>query len=116
MQFPAKNAKSLSWGSRIFYSVLVVGLLLLGIIGLILPIIPGLLFLFLAVLVLTRVSRRVARIAHNHTGFNRHMRNWNQAGKLPIGQRMKLGLLVAARTTINGIEYGISSLRNAIRR
>ncbi len=113
---PVKRFTPLSWGTKIFYSLLFAGLLLLGIIGLILPIIPGLLFLFLAVLVLTRVSRRAANMAHNHSGFNRHMRKWNQVGKLSIAQRMKLGLLVAAKSTINGIEYAISSVRNAIRR
>jgi uncharacterized membrane protein YbaN (DUF454 family) len=41
----------------------------IGLIGLILPIIPGILFLFLALLVLSQVSGKFARFLHNNPTY-----------------------------------------------
>ncbi|MBT3531798.1 MAG: DUF454 family protein [Gammaproteobacteria bacterium] len=41
----------------------------IGLIGLILPIIPGILFLFLALFVLSQVSSRFARFLHNNPSY-----------------------------------------------
>ena len=56
--------------------LVLVGLLtLLGILGLILPIIPGILFLFLAALLLAKVSSRFDALLHK----NESMRTWRPA-------------------------------------
>jgi uncharacterized membrane protein YbaN (DUF454 family) len=80
--------------------LVIAGLLLLGLIGLILPIIPGILFLFLALLLLTRVSGRAAAWAENHHWFNRQSRLWQRAGTLSATDRLRLVLLVGARSAI----------------
>ena len=83
--------------------LVIVGLLLLGVIGLILPVIPGILFLFLALLLLTRVSRRAAAWAESHHWFNHHNRLWQRAGRLSLADRLRLGLLIAARSLLQGL-------------
>lgn len=82
----------------------IAGLLLLGLIGLILPVIPGILFLFLALLLLTRVSRRAAVWAENHDWFRQQNRLWKRAGAMPVTDRLRVGLLVGARSVIQGLQ------------
>ncbi len=79
--------------------------------GLILPIIPGIVFLLLAVYVLTRISRRAAAYAHNQPWFNRHMRHLNAVDTLSVGERFKLGFLVMARSVVNGIEWCVGAFK-----
>lgn len=89
---------------KIICMVLIAGFLVIGLLGLILPVIPGVLFLFLAVLLMTRVSRRAATYAHSQPWFHQHMRQWQATGGLSVGQRVKLGFLMTARVIIKGIQ------------
>jgi uncharacterized membrane protein YbaN (DUF454 family) len=79
-------------------------LLILGVIGLIMPILPGILFFFLALYVLTRLSRRAAAYAHTKPWFRYHLLHLQAASGLSMGARMKLGALIVARGTVQGIE------------
>lgn len=97
-----KPLVSLFWKS--LSCLLIGGLLLLGLIGLVLPVIPGILFLFLALLLATRVSRRAAAWAESHRWFTRHNRLWQRAGALSMTDRLRLGLLVAARSVVKGLQ------------
>lgn len=96
---------------RVLGIILVVGFLLIGLVGLILPIIPGIVFLLLAVYVLTRISRRAAAYAHSQPWFNRHMRHLDAADSLSVGERIKLGFLVMARSVVNGIEWCVGGFK-----
>jgi uncharacterized membrane protein YbaN (DUF454 family) len=89
---------------KIGFSVLIAVFLVIGLIGLILPIIPGILFLVLAVFLMTRVSRRAATYAHSQAWYHRHMGQLNATRHLPAGDRLKFGFLIAARGTINAIK------------
>jgi uncharacterized membrane protein YbaN (DUF454 family) len=89
---------------KIACMVLIAGFLIIGVLGLILPIIPGLLFLFLAVLLLTRVSRRAATFAHSQPWFHKNMHHWQATGGLSIGQRAKLGFLMGARIIVRSAQ------------
>jgi len=97
-----KPVLSLFWKS--ISCLIIAGLLLLGLIGLILPIIPGILFLFLALLLLTRVSGRAAAWAENHHWYRKQNRLWQRAGTMPVADRLKVGLLVGARAAIQGVQ------------
>jgi len=96
---------------RVLGLILVVGFLLIGLVGLILPIIPGIVFLLLAVYVLTRISRRAAAYAHNQPWFNRHLRQLNAVDTLSVGERFKLGFLVMARGVVSGIEWCFAAIK-----
>jgi len=87
---------------KIALSVVIVAFLLIGLVGLILPVIPGVLFLVLAVFLLTRVSRRAATYAHSQPWFHRHMRQFNASSHLSATDRLKYGFLIGARAMING--------------
>jgi uncharacterized membrane protein YbaN (DUF454 family) len=94
--------------------LVLVGLLtLLGIAGLILPIIPGILFLFLAALLLAKVSSRFDALLHKNESMRTWWRRWDTSNALPLLQRVKLSFLLVARAVVNGIETTVNSLNKA---
>lgn len=116
MHLPKPYFRPLPLAYKVLGVVLVALFLLIGLAGLILPIIPGILFLFLALYVLTRVSRRASAYAHSQPWFNRHMRHMNAADKLSIGERVRLGLLVVARGAVSGAEWCVAALKGESKR
>lgn len=77
--------------------------LLIGLLGLILPLIPGILFLLLAVLLLTRLSRRAKTRLYAQPWFNHQMRYLRTAAALPFRQKLSLGFLMLSRGVINAL-------------
>ncbi|GJM13482.1 MAG: hypothetical protein DHS20C12_18850 [Pseudohongiella sp.] len=93
--------------------LVLVGLLtLIGLAGLILPIIPGILFLFLAALLLAKISSRFDALLSRNENVKVWRRRWDSSNSLPLMQRMKLSFLLVARAVINGIETAVNSVKN----
>jgi len=78
--------------------------LILGIVGIVLPIIPGVLFLVFAAILLSRVSRRARNYLDQHDGWQRQRRFWDRTRFLAFHERVQLACLIAGRTAINGIQ------------
>ncbi|MFK7865503.1 MAG: DUF454 family protein [Pseudohongiellaceae bacterium] len=78
--------------------------LVLGVIGLVLPIIPGILFLFLAACFLAKLSSRFA----NRFNQNRFARKWKNRGdafkQLSAGERIKLSFLYTAKSIVDSVD------------
>jgi len=88
-----------------------VGLLtLIGLVGLILPIIPGILFLFLAALLLSKVSSRFENVLDRNENVKDWRRRWDSTNALPFAKRIKLSLLLVAKAIVNGVETAVNSL------
>jgi len=75
----------------------------LGLLGLVLPIIPGLLFLLLALYVLTRLSRRFAFIANRNSWLRRALRRVGHVRTLQPVDQLRLAFWVSARGVLNVI-------------
>lgn len=90
--------------------VLVGIFVLLGIVGLVLPIIPGILFLFLAALLLAKVSSRFDAMLNRNREMRYWRRRWDTTSALPLMQRVKLSFWVIARAAVNGVEAAVTSL------
>lgn len=116
MQLPTPHFSPLPLYAKIIALVVIAGFVLIGIVGLILPIIPGVLFLFLAVLLLTRVSRRASAYAHSHPWFRKHLQSWRASAGLTWGQRARLSFWLAARTVVQGVGAGIRGIFRTLRR
>lgn len=116
MQLPTPHFSPMPLYAKVIALVVIVGFVLIGIIGLILPIIPGVLFLFLAALLLTRVSRRASAYAHSQPWFRRHLQSWRASAGLSWGQRARLSFWVAARAIVQGVGAGARSIHKAWRR
>jgi len=100
---------------KIGVSVLIAVFLVIGLLGLILPIIPGILFLVLAVFLMTRVSRRAATYAHSQAWYHRQMSHLNATRHLSAGDRVKYSFLIAARGTVNAIKRLFKTIRKGRR-
>ena len=103
MRFVKPRFKPLAWPYKIMGIGLVLCLLLLGLVGLVLPILPGIVFLFLAFYVLTKVSQRVATYAHSKPWFNYHLQHLRAASGLSVMARCKLAGLLLARGLVDGL-------------
>ena len=90
--------------------VLVGFFVLLGLAGLVLPIIPGILFLFLAALLLAKVSSRFDTLLNRNKDMRYWRRRWDSSSRLPILQRLKLAFWVTARAVVNGVEAAVNSI------
>ncbi len=110
MKFPT-GKPSLHWLTKTIQLVVVVGLAFVGLVGLVLPIIPGVVFLFLALLLLTRISTGFETLASGHSGFLHLRRRWHTLNMLQMKDRIKLGFWYGAGALIRGAESGVKTLR-----
>jgi len=83
---------------RGLYAAAAVIALLIGLLGLLIPVIPGLLFLAVAVVLFAGVSSRVRYRLHKSRRVRPYLSRWEAAGNLPWRQRTQLAawLLYAA--------------------
>ena len=105
----------ISWFTKSFYLVLIACFLVLGVVGLVLPVIPGLVFLFLAVLVLTKVSTRFNAFAGGQAWFRHMRRRWHTLQLLKATDRVRLGFWYCAAATVRGIEAGAGFIEGIIK-
>ena len=93
--------------------LLILALLLgsIGVIGLLLPIIPGIVFLALAAWVMSHVSAEFAGQLHSHVLWQKTRRRWGYVGELSAIQCLKLSLLLASRSLLNTLGVILKQLR-----
>jgi len=82
---------------RMFYVAVAAGLILLGIVGLFFPVLPGVLFLFLGFLVLGRASSRVNQWLETQSWFRQIRFSWNRAALVSWSDRVRLTGLMMTR-------------------
>ncbi len=116
MHLPTPHFRPLPLYVKVITLVLIAVFVLIGLAGLILPIIPGVLFLFLAVLLATRVSRRVSAAAHRQPWFREHLYTWRASGGLSATHKIKLTMLLAAKAMVAGVSGGFRMFGRLFRR
>jgi len=107
---------------KIISFALVIFFVALGVLGILLPILPGLLFLFIAALIASRHIPALAFCMEQNRYTYKAMRMSNGFMDLHWWDKIKLGVLGTVKLTIDGIEWGVSllgrgvgSLRNKFR-
>ena len=95
--------------------VIVALFVVIGVIGLVLPVIPGIVFLGLAALLLAKVSSRFAFFLDQQPLWHRLRRQWRSLRLMSLTQRIKLMGLYCLRGLIDGLETAFSWLRNRVR-
>lgn len=114
MHLPTPQFRPLPLYARVIAMILILGFVALGLIGLILPVIPGVLFLFLAVLLATRVSRRVSQAAHANSWFRQHMHTWQTSARLPLGRKLALSALLIVKGMLSAIRAAAGLLKRSV--
>ena len=96
---------------KVVYTVIAVVLLMIGVLGLIIPIIPGILFLIGAVLLLAKVSSRVHHWSEGQAWVRgARIRMIEMQGLRPVAKIRFAGLL-AARSVVRGVQSVNSSIQ-----
>jgi hypothetical protein len=90
MHRATQHSRSIGWHVKILIAVLAVACLIVGLIGLVLPVIPGLVFLFAAILLLSRISPGLARWVKRKPEMNRLRVRFDAMGRLGWGERGRL--------------------------
>jgi len=78
-------------------------LLALGILGLLLPFLPGVFFLVGAVICLSLASPRLADRCHRHPALARWHRRWHASAGLPGWQRGRLAFWLTADAAVDTV-------------
>jgi uncharacterized membrane protein YbaN (DUF454 family) len=83
--------------------------LAVGAVGLVLPIVPGLLFLLIAALVAARYSPRVDRMLRRNRTISGYLDSTDGFAALPVAKKIQFGALLCLKMLIDGIALVIST-------
>jgi uncharacterized membrane protein YbaN (DUF454 family) len=89
--------------------------LLLGFAGLILPLIPGLLFLGIAAVVAAKVSPRFAETLRQNDTLRGYLDRTEGFGDLPLDQKIKLAGLLVLKVMIDGVAFLVSTVMKLLK-
>ena len=88
---------------RAFFVAAGLGLLGLGLIGLLIPILPGVLFLALAAVCFSASSPRFQARLERHPAWRGWRARWRESRGLPVWQRLQLIFWLTAEATMNSL-------------
>ncbi len=103
-----------SGAEKLVYLTLGIMFLVLGVVGLIVPILPGVLFLAGALYMLSRGSQRVKRIADEHPRLQGLQARMDQFDAVSILQKVQVTLLVSVQATTLGLAKAFAGVRRLI--
>jgi uncharacterized membrane protein YbaN (DUF454 family) len=101
--------------TKLIAAGVIVVCLLLGVAGLILPLIPGLLFLGLAAIVAARVSPRFAETLRQNETLRGYLDRTEGFGSLPLDQKIKLAGLLILKALIDGVAFLVTGVMRLLK-
>lgn len=97
--------------AKISTGLLVLVCLALGLVGLVLPIIPGLLFLAIAAVIGARHSPSLERSLRRNRATSRYLDHAERFSDLELAGKLQLGALLCAKAVLDGIAVVVSTIR-----
>ncbi|MEX0943767.1 MAG: DUF454 family protein [Pseudomonadales bacterium] len=110
------RARKVNSPMKVIYLVVGALLLALGLIGLVIPIIPGILFLIAAVYVLGKVSRRVRRWGQNNHTYRSVSSRFERMGHVSVLDRIKVTGLMIAGGLASSIDIAVHRINRLFQR
>lgn len=101
---------------KLIAALFVVICLAIGAVGIVLPIIPGLLFLALAALIVTRHFPSTEFWLRKSRTMDAYLDKTEGFFELDFRHKLKLGALLCAKMLIDGIAYVVASVRKFVNR
>jgi uncharacterized membrane protein YbaN (DUF454 family) len=101
--------------TKLIAAGVIVVCLLLGLAGLILPLIPGLLFLAIAAIVAARLSPRFAETMRRNETLRGYLDRTEGFADLPLDQKMKLAGLLFVKALIDGVAYLVAAVMKLLK-
>jgi uncharacterized membrane protein YbaN (DUF454 family) len=108
-----------SLSTKLIACGVIVVCLLIGLAGLILPLIPGLLFIAIAAFVAAKVSPRFAAMLRQNPTVRRYLDRSDGFAALPLAKKVELAALLGVKMLIDGVALlvaGVLKLVNAAER
>lgn len=106
----------LSPSLRLVYAVLGIFLVIMGLVGLLVPVIPGVIFLAAAVYVFSRVSRRFHLWSHSRPTLRKMHYRMEQMRMVNFGQRLRMVGLMTVGAFVAGIGAATAGVTRLARR
>ncbi|MBN1239227.1 MAG: DUF454 family protein [Gammaproteobacteria bacterium] len=111
-----KRAGAAKPSGSIVASLLVLACVAIGVVGLVLPIIPGLIFLALAAVIAARHFPWVGARLRNHRSLGRHLNRADGFVRLSLPDKIRVAGLLCAKALLDGAACVASLLRKPGRR
>jgi uncharacterized membrane protein YbaN (DUF454 family) len=89
--------------AKLIACVVAILLVLLGVVGLVLPLIPGLLLLVLAAVIIARHFPSIDGWLRQNRAFGRHMEWADTFYELPLTEKVQLGAWVGAKVLLDSL-------------
>lgn len=89
---------------RAIYIVVGVAFLMLGVVGLIIPVIPGILFLAAAIYVLGKVSKRVRSLGQRNAMYRDMSRRFDRLQSVGVLDRVRVVPLMLLDMAVTGLD------------
>jgi uncharacterized membrane protein YbaN (DUF454 family) len=101
--------------AKVIACVVILACLAIGLAGLILPIIPGLLFLGLAALIAARHSPALERLFRSNATLSGYLDRTEGFLDLPLGKKVQLGLLLCLKMLIDTVAFVVTFVAKLVR-
>lgn len=101
--------------TKLIAAGVIVVCLLLGLAGLILPLIPGLLFLAIAAIVAARLSPRFAQTLRQNDALRGYLDRTEGFADLPLEQKIKLTGLLFVKALIDGVAFLVAGVMKLLK-
>jgi uncharacterized membrane protein YbaN (DUF454 family) len=101
--------------TKLIAAGVIVVCLLLGVAGLILPLIPGLLFLGVAAIVAAKFSPRFAETLRQNDTMRGYLDRTEGFGDLPLDGKIKLACLLVVKALIDGVALLVTGVMKLLK-
>jgi uncharacterized membrane protein YbaN (DUF454 family) len=101
--------------AKLIACVVILVCLAIGLAGLILPIIPGLLFLGLAALIAARHSPALERLFRSNATLSGYLDRTEGFLDLPLGKKVQLGLLLCLKMLLDTVAFVVTFVAKLVR-
>jgi uncharacterized membrane protein YbaN (DUF454 family) len=101
--------------AKVIACVVILACLAIGLAGLILPIIPGLLFLGLAALIAARHSPALERLFRSNATLSGYLDRTEGFLDLPLGKKAQLGLLLCLKMLLDTVAFVVTFVAKLVR-
>jgi uncharacterized membrane protein YbaN (DUF454 family) len=101
--------------TKLIAAGVIVVCLLLGLAGLILPLIPGLLFLAVAAIVAAKFSPRFAEALRHNETMRGYLDRTEGFADLPLEQKLKLAGLLFVKALIDGVAFLVEGVMKVLK-
>jgi uncharacterized membrane protein YbaN (DUF454 family) len=115
MQTDTSSPSFDNFSTKLIACVVIVACLLLGLAGLILPLIPGLLFIGIAAIVAAKLSPRFAETLRQNDTLRGYLDKTERMAGLPLTDKIRVVALLLVKALVDGVALLVTGVIKIIR-